>query len=197
MKKQVVENKVDSYFDRLKKWGPELLELRRIVQSTKLLTEELKWYQPCYTSNNSNVLILSAFKEYCIIGFFKGALLKDDKKILSQAGQNQAGRQIRFTSLDDIRKLQTTIIKYIKEAVTIESMGLKVEMKKTEDYPIPEELLLAFKQDVKFKKAFEALTPGRQRGYLFFIAAAKQSATRTARIEKHYDRILSGKGLMD
>lgn len=197
MKEMPANNKVDAYFQKAKKWNKELLELRKIISSTKLLKEELKWYQPCYTINDGNVLIISSFKEYCIIGFFKGALLKDEKKLLTQAGQNQAGRQMRFTSLDEILQRKPQIIKYIKEAVAIESAGLKVQMKKTEDYPIPDELKLAFKKDTKFKKAFEALTPGRQRGYLFFINAAKQSATREARIEKNYDRILAGKGLLD
>jgi uncharacterized protein YdeI (YjbR/CyaY-like superfamily) len=189
---------VEVYFNKLKKWGPELTELRAIVQSTKLLKEELKWHQPCFTLNDGNVLILSSFKEYCIIGFFKGALLKDAKGLLVQAGQNtQAGRQMRFTSLSEITKLKSTIVAYIKEAVAIEKSGLKVEMKTTKDYAVPEELKKAFKQDATFKKAFESLTPGRQRGYLLFIGSAKQATTREARIEKHYDRILAGKGLDD
>lgn len=178
-------------------WSTELKVLRSIIQDCGL-TEELKWSAPCYTFENKNVLILAAFKDYCSVSFFKGALLKDAKKILSTPGENsQAARQFRFTSVKEIEKLSTNIKAYIKEAIELEKQGKKIEFKQTSEDLMIEELENAFKKNASLKKAFYALTPGRQRGYLLFFSQAKQSATRASRIEKCTAAILKGKGLND
>lgn len=177
-------------------WQTELKKLRKIVLDCGL-TEERKWSIPCYTWNNSNVLLIAAFKDYCALTFFKGALLKDPENILSKPGENtQAGRLIRFTNAKEITKLEPVIKVYIKEAMEIEDAGLKVEFKK-ELEPIPEELERKMDEDPALKDAFYALTPGRQRGYILYFSAAKQSKTREARIEKYIDRILDGQGIHD
>ncbi|MBL7895351.1 MAG: DUF1801 domain-containing protein [Bacteroidia bacterium] len=178
-------------------WSTELKVLRAIIQECGL-TEELKWSVPCYTFENKNILILAAFKEYCSVSFFKGALLKDAKKLLSTPGENsQAARQFRFTSVKEIEKLSTNIKAYIKEAIELEKQGKKIEFKQTANDLMIEELENAFKKNAHLKKAFYALTPGRQRGYLLFFSQAKQSATRASRIEKCTLAILKGKGLND
>jgi uncharacterized protein YdeI (YjbR/CyaY-like superfamily) len=189
--------KVDFYFDKNEKWQKELEKLRTIVLDCGL-TEELKWGVPCYTFQHSNVVLIHVFKEYCALLFFKGALLNDPNGILVQQTENvQAARQVRFTSLREITKLEAVLKTYIYEAIAVEEAGVKVNFKKTEAYDIPEEFQAKLKSNRALKKAFEALTPGRQRGYLLYFAAAKQSKTRTSRIEKCMQQILDGKGLND
>lgn len=178
-------------------WSTELKVLRAIIQDCGL-TEELKWSVPCYTFENKNVLILAAFKDYCSVSFFKGALLKDAKKLLSTPGENsQAARQFKFTSVKEIEKLSSNIKAYIKEAIELEKQGKKIEFNQTANDLMIEELESVFKKNASLKKAFYALTPGRQRGYLLFFSQAKQSATRASRIEKCTAAILKGKGLND
>ncbi len=177
-------------------WPKELAALRQIVLATDLV-EEVKWGVPCYTYKKKNILIISAFREYCGLSFFKGTLLEDAEKILQMPGENsQSGRLIKFTSVNEIIKVEETLRSYIYEAIEIERAGLKVAFKKKPE-PIPDELLNAFKQSLAFKEAFEALTPGRQRGYILFISQPKQSKTREARIEKYREKILNGLGMMD
>jgi Uncharacterized protein conserved in bacteria len=189
--------KVDFYFKKANKWQQELNKLRHIILDCHL-TEELKWGVPCYTYNDSNVILIHDFKDYCAVLFPKGALLKDPKKILIQQTKNvQAVRQVRFTSMADVEKLETVLKDYVYKAVEIEEAGLKVELKKTEDYEVPEELQQALAKNKKLKTAFEALTPGRQRAYIFNISSAKQAKTREARVEKYTPQILAGKGLDD
>ena len=161
------------------------------------MTEECKWGKPTYTVDGKNVVILQGFKEYFALGFFQGALLKDPKKVLVQLGQVQAGRVMKFASAKDIKAKAATIKAYVREAIAAEKAGLRVEKKKISDYPVPEELTAAFRRDPRFKKAFEALTPGRQRSYLYHFAAAKQSATRVARIEKAAPAIFEGRGFLE
>ena len=188
---------VDDFFAKAKKWRDEMNALRTIVRGCGL-TEELKWYQPCYTYEENNVVIISGFKEYCLLGFFKGALLKDSEGLLIRPGQHtQSGRQLRFTTAAEINKMKPLIKAYIREAIELEKAGSKVDYKKTDAYAVPEELQRKMKALPAFQKAFQALTPGRQRGYLLYFAAAKQSKTREDRIEKHLPRILEGKGLND
>lgn len=178
-------------------WKIELKVLRDMILDCGL-TEELKWSVPCYTFENINILIMAAFKDYCTVSFFKGALLKDTKKLLSSPGENsQATRQFRFTSLKEIEKLSSSIKAYIKEAIELEKQGKKIEFKQTTNDLMIEELESAFKKNAALKKAFYALTPGRQRAYLLFFSQAKQSATRASRIEKSSPSILKGKGLND
>lgn len=189
--------KVNFYFEKEKRWPEEMRKLRSIILSCKL-TEELKWGVPCYTYENANVVLIHGFKDYCAILFIKGSLLKDPKKVLIQQTTNvQAGRQIRFTNVNEIAKLESTIKTYVKEAIAIEQKGLKVEFKKTTEYTIPEEFKKKLESKPALKKAFDALTPGRKRAYLLYFSAAKQSATREARIEKYATHILNGKGLND
>ncbi len=189
--------KVDFYFKKAKKWQEELEQLRTIVLDCHL-AEELKWGVPCYTFEKSNILLIHTFKEYCAILFVKGALLKDPKGILIQQTEHvQAARQIRFTNVQEIVKMKATIKAYIFEAIEVEEAGLKVELKKTEDYKIPEEFQTKLDKNKALKKAFEALTPGRQRAYIFYFSAAKQSKTREARVEKYTPQIMDGKGLDD
>lgn len=192
-----MNSKVDEYLSKAKKWREEMEQLRTIALDCQL-TEELKWGQPCYTLGKSNIVLIHAFKEYCALLFFKGALLKDAKGILVQQTENvQAARQLRFTSVKEIEKLKTTIKAYIKEAINVEKEGLKVDFKKTDEFSVPEEFQHTLKKNVALKKAFEALTPGRQRAYLLHFSSAKQSKTRESRIEKCIPQILSGKGLND
>jgi uncharacterized protein YdeI (YjbR/CyaY-like superfamily) len=192
-----VNVKVDAYMSRAKQWREESEKLREIVLACGL-TEELKWGVPCYTSHDKNIVLIHGFKEYCALLFMKGALLKDPKGILITQTENvQSGRQIRFTSLKEIAKLAPTLKAYIKEAIEVEKAGLKVEMKKTEEFPVPEEFRRVLDDDPAYRDAFEALTPGRQRGYLLYFAGAKQSATRLSRIEKCRDKIFDGIGWND
>ncbi len=194
--------KVDFYFTKAKKWQDELKQMRTLVLAPIAiggqLVEELKWGCPCYTFEKSNIVLIHAFKDYCAFLFFKGALLKDPKKILIQQTENvQAARQVRFTNTKEITKLEKTLKAYIFEAVEIEEKGLKVPMKKTKEYAIPEEFQKKLDKSAALKKAFYALTPGRQRGYLLYFSSAKQAKTREERVEKYTKQILSGKGLDD
>ncbi len=179
---------------KVKTWQDELVKLREIVLESGL-TEELKWKQPCYTFEGRNILMVSAFKDYAFISFFKGALMKDPNGILVAPTENiQSARQIRFTSVAQVTELEAVLKTYIAEAVGVELSGAKIEPKKTADFDVPEELQAKFDEDPVFEAAFEALTPGRQRGYLLYFAGAKQSATRTSRIEKAMPKIFEGKG---
>lgn len=189
--------KVDRFFNKETQWQEAYAVLREIALSTGL-TEELKWGHPCYTLNGKNVVLMHGFKAYCAYLLHKGALLKDPKKILVQQTANvQGARQIRFTSAAQIIRLRSTLKAYIKEAIAIEAQGLKVPMKKTAEFEMPVEFKQALKDMPELKKAFQALTPGRQRGYLLHFASAKQAKTRGSRIEKNVERILAGKGLDD
>jgi uncharacterized protein YdeI (YjbR/CyaY-like superfamily) len=189
--------KVDFFFDRAKRWQDEFEKLRTIVLACGL-TEELKWGQPCYTLQGKNIVLIHGFKEYCGLLFFKGALLKDPKGILIQQTKNvQAARQIRFTKVREIVKVQSVLKAYVHEAVEMEKAGLKVKLKKTTDFKIPEEFQNKLHEIPALKTAFHALTPGRQRAYLLYFAQPKQSKTRGERVEKCVKGILKGKGLND
>ncbi|UIR57499.1 YdeI/OmpD-associated family protein [Sphingobacterium sp. SRCM116780] len=189
--------KVDEYVNKATKWQDEIIILRRIVLDCQL-TEELKWRIPCYTYNNSNVLLINSFKDYCEIGFFKGVLLSDEHAFLISHGENsQSSRSIQFTNVQDILDKEVILKAYIFEAIEVEKAGLKVELKKTEDFFVPAEFEEKLKEDKALKTAFEALTPGRQRAYLLYFAAPKQSKTRLSRIEKSVPLIMMGKGLTD
>lgn len=191
-----MNEKVSAYIGKVKNWKAEMKALRAMLIEFPL-TEELKWGKPCYALENSNIIIIQGFKEYCGLLFFKGALLKDAKGLLVKPGENtQGGRLLKFTSVQELNKLTTTIKSYIKEAIEIEKKGLKIEPINTE-LVLPEELLAQFKKSASFKKAFNALTPGRQRAYNMFFTAAKQAATRETRIEKYKGQIMSGKGIND
>lgn len=189
--------KVDFYFIKAKKWQEELERLRMIALDCQL-NEELKWGVPCYTFQKSNIVLIHAFKDYCAFLFFKGALLKDPKGILIQQTENvQAARQVRFSSVKEIMKMEKTLKAYIYEAIEVEKAGLKVNLKKTTEFKMPEEFKNKLDKSPALKTAFYALTPGRQRGYLLYFSSAKQAKTREARIEKYMKPILSGKGLDD
>src|SRR6266516_193509 len=186
--------KVDQYLRRAKKWQKEMEKLRRISLGCGL-TEELKWGKPCYTFQNSNIVLIHGFKEYCALLFFKGALLKDAKGILVQQTKNvQAARQIRFTNVREIDKIEPILKDYIKEDIEVEKAGLKVDYKRTADFAIPEEFQNKLDEIPALKTAFGKLTPGRQRGYILYFSAPKQSKTRESRIEKCMQQILDGKG---
>lgn len=189
--------KVDQFLKQVKKWREEMLKLRTILLQFPL-SEELKWGKPCYTLDDSNLFIIQPFKEYCALMFCKGALLKDETRVLVAPGANtQGARQIRFNNLQEIVAKEAALKSYITEAIAAEKAGLKVTFKQISDFKLPEELLSEFKENASLKKAFNALTPGRQRAYLLFFSAPKQSKTRLVRIEKSKARILSGKGLND
>jgi uncharacterized protein YdeI (YjbR/CyaY-like superfamily) len=189
--------KVDTFLDEAKKWQDETRELRRIILDCQL-TEELKWRQPCYTFQGSNVVIIQGFKAYCAMMFFKGALLKDSEGILVRPGKHtQAGRQIRFTNPREITQKEATLRSYIREAIDLEKAGLNVKLKETSDLKLPEEFRSRLDDSKVLRTAFEALTPGRQRAYIFYFSSAKQSKTRQSRVERHIPRILDGKGLND
>ncbi len=191
------DSKVDFYFEKAEKWKEELELLRNVALDCHLV-EELKWGAPCYTFEKSNIVLIHAFKNYCAFLFFKGALMKDPDDILIQQSENvQAARQIRFTNVRDILDKKEILQKYIFEAAEIEKAGLKVELKKNSEFEIAEELQHKFDFNIDFKKAFYALTPGRQRAYLLHFSQPKQSKTRDSRIEKNIQRILDGKGLND
>lgn len=197
MKKSKTNPKVDWYFKKPRKWKEEIIILRDIILSSGL-NEELKWGCPCYTLEEKNIVLIHVFKEYCAVLFFKGALLKDLENILIQQTENvQSARQMRFISTAEIAELKPVLTDYINEAVEIEKQGLKVELKKTAEYKIPEEFQNRLDAMPALKKAFYALTPGRQRGYLLYFSAAKQSKTREARVEKYIKHILNGKGMDD
>ena len=187
--------KVNLFFSKAKKWRDEFEKLRMICLDCGL-TEELKWGKPCYTYQGSNIVLIHGFKEYCALLFFKGALLKDPRGILIQQTENvQAARQIRFTNVQEIVETEPTLRAYIKEAK--KKAGLEVNYKKTSEFVIPEEFQNRLDGSPALKTAFDALTPGRQRGYLLYFSAAKQSKTREARVEKCVQQILNGKGLND
>jgi uncharacterized protein YdeI (YjbR/CyaY-like superfamily) len=189
--------KVDFFFNKASKWQAAYEKLRTIVLSCGL-TEELKWGCPCYAYNNTNVVLIHGFKDYCALLFMKGALLNDTHNILIQQTENvQSARQIRFTGILDIVEQEATLKAYIHEAIEVEKAGLKVEMKKTTEFNMPEEFQHKLDAIPALKTAFEALTPGRQRGYLLYFSSAKQTKTREARIEKHMPAILAGKGFDD
>jgi uncharacterized protein YdeI (YjbR/CyaY-like superfamily) len=189
--------KVDAYLSQPAKWHAEMTLLRQLTLDC-LLDETFKWGNPCYQYKGTNIVIITPFKDYCALGFFKGALLADpDHQLASPGNQSQSMRQLRFTSPEQVTAATAKIKACIFEAIEIEKSGLKINRKSVEDYPVPTELQDKFNLLPELKSAFYALTPGRQRAYLLHFAEAKQSATRTARIEKHTDKILSGKGLND
>jgi uncharacterized protein YdeI (YjbR/CyaY-like superfamily) len=189
--------KVDFYFDKTEKWQKEQEELRQIALECQL-TEELKWGTPCYTFQNSNIVLIHAFKEYCAFLFFKGALLSNVDGMLIQQSKNvQAARQIRFTNLKEIIDQRTLLKNTIYEAIEVEKAGLKVLLKKTKEFEIADEFQKKLDENSKLETAFKALTPGRQRAYLLYFSSPKQSKTRASRVEKAIDRILEGKGLND
>jgi uncharacterized protein YdeI (YjbR/CyaY-like superfamily) len=189
--------KVDFFFNKARKWREEFEKLRMIILACPL-TEELKWGVPCYTVQNKNIVLIHGFKEYCAILFVKGALLKDVKGVLIQQTENvQSARQIRFTNVREIVKMETTLKAYIKEAIEVEKSGLKVDFKKTSEFKIPAEFQSKLDENLALREAFYALTPGRQRAYIFYFSQPKLSRTREARVEKHIDLILDGIGLND
>jgi uncharacterized protein YdeI (YjbR/CyaY-like superfamily) len=188
---------VDWFFEKDTKWKAEYTHLRSIALDCGL-TEELKWGCPCYTFKGTNIVLIHGFKEYCAYLFHKGVLLKDTETILIQQTENvQSARQIRFTTLQEIATMEATLKAYIYEAIEVEKAGLKVELKETSEFNIPEEFKRALNENSDLKAAFEALTPGRQRGYLLHFSQPKQSKTRESRIEKSIPLIFEGKGLND
>jgi len=197
MAKNAINPDVDFYFDKAEKWQDAITRLRKLVLDCGL-NEELKWGCPCYTFEGSNIVLIHTFKEYCALLFFKGALLRDEQQLLIQQSKNvQAARQFRFTDAKEVSSHKTAIKAHVYEAIEIERAGLKVPLKKTTAYEVPEEFQQKLDKKASLKKAFEALTPGRQRAYLLHFAAPKQSKTREARIEKAIPQILQGKGLND
>ena len=188
--------KVDGIFRQEKKWREEFEVLRTIALDSEL-AEELKWYQACYTLQGKNVVLIHGFKEFCALMFFKGALLKDSKRILVTPGQHQSARQIRFTNFREIVKMKPIVKAYIREAIKVEKAGLKVKLKETADFKIPDEFQKKLNEIHALKAAFRALTPGRQRQYIFHFSQPKQSKTREPRVERCIQQILSGKGLND
>ena len=192
-----MNHKVDWFFSKDTKWQKEYEKLRTIILDCGL-TEELKWGCPCYTFGKSNIVLIHGFKEYSALLFFKGALLNDPNGILIQQTENvQAARQVRFTSAREISKMEKTLKAYIYEAIEVDKAGLKVKLKKTTEFKIPEEFQKKLDKNAALKKAFASLTPGRQRAYIFYFSQAKQPKTREARVEKYMKQILNGKGLDD
>ena len=197
MAKSKINPKVDWYFSKAEKWQEEVEAMRTIALGCGL-NEELKWGCPCYTWQGNNIVLIHVFKEYCAFLFFKGALLQDSKGILIQQTKNvQAARQIRFTNMKEITEKRAILKTYIFEAIEVEKAGLKVELKKTSEFTMPEEFKKKLDKTPALKKAFHALTPGRQRGYLLYFSQAKQAKTREERIEKCIPKIMTGKGLND
>lgn len=193
-----MNTQTEHFFGKAQKWRDEFHLLREIVCENKLLEEDYKWMHPCYTFEGKNIVLIHGFKEYCALLFYKGALMKDTKGILIRQTENvQLARQIRFTNAEQIIKQKPFIRDYIKEAIEIEKSGKKLPMKKVSEYPIPEEFQRALDEDEALSKAFHSLTPGRQKGYLFYFNQPKQSKTRAARIEKYHQCILDGKGIDD
>jgi len=189
--------KVDTFLDKAKKWKDEFEKLRAICLDCGL-NEEYKWMHPCYTYNNSNVVLIHGFKEYCALLFHKGSFLKDTHGILIQQTENvQAARQIRFTNVKEIIELESVLKSYIFQAIEVEKAGLKVELKKTKEFEMAEEFKQKLEELPALKTAFKAMTPGRQRAYLLHFSQPKQSKTRESRIEKYIPHILAGKGLND
>ena len=177
-------------------WKAEIAAMQRVLAGFEM-TEECKWAKPTYTIDGKNVVILQGFKEYFALGFFQGALMKDAKKLLVQLGTVRAFRVMKFTSAKDIKASVAIIKAYVREAIAVEKAGKRLPKTKTSDYPVPDELTERFRKDARFKRAFDALTPGRQRSWLFHIAAAKQSATRVSRIEKAMPAIFAGRGFLE
>ena len=189
--------KVDWFFAKDTKWQKEYEKLRKIILDCGLI-EELKWGCPCYTFENTNIVLIHGFKEYCALLFFKGALLNDPNGILIQQTKNvQSARQIRFTNVREIVKMEKILKAYVYEAIEVERAGLKVKLKKTSEFKVPEEFQKRLDKSNALKKAFDSLTPGRQRAYIFYFSQAKQSKTREARVAKYLKQILNGKGLDD
>lgn len=192
-----LNRKVDDFINNAKKWHAEFETLRKIVLECGL-TEEMKWKQPCYSYEQKNIAIIGGFKDSCVLSFFKGSLLKDEKQLLEYPGPNsRVAKLFRFTSIKEIHRLKPFVKSYVLEAIEIEKAGLKVDFKKNADLVFPEELRCKFKSSPKFKKAFDALTPGKQRGYNLHFSAAKSSKSKISRIEKCTEKILSGKGIHD
>jgi uncharacterized protein YdeI (YjbR/CyaY-like superfamily) len=190
-----MNSRVDEFLSKAPKWREEMGKLRMIILDCQL-KEELKWGKPCYTFQQSNIAIIQGFKEYCALMFFKGALLHDANGVLSKISENtQAGRQIRFTSVREIIEMEPVIKACIFEAVEVEKAGLKVELRKTSDYRIPAEFQIKLDEDAALRNAFEALTSGRQRAYIFHFSQPKQPKTRESRVENCIQQILNGKGL--
>jgi uncharacterized protein YdeI (YjbR/CyaY-like superfamily) len=188
---------VDAFLANEKRWQEEFKKLRQIILDCQL-TEELKWGQPCYALDGNNIVLMHGFKEYCALLFMKGALLKDAKGVLIQQTENvQSARQIRFTNVQEINKMEKTLKSYIHEAIEVEKAGLKVELKKTTDFKVPEEFQSKLDKLPALRAAFDALTPGRQRAYLFYFSQPKQSKTRESRVEKYIPKILDGMGWDD
>ncbi|MGX9985621.1 YdeI/OmpD-associated family protein [Soonwooa purpurea] len=189
--------KVDAYLTKKSAWHNEITALRELILEFDV-EEDFKWYQPCYKVNAKNVIIVGPFKDFCVLSFFKGVLLKDPKQLLVQMGENsQSSRVIKITGLEQIETLKSDLKNLIAEAIQNEKEGKKVTLKKTEDYDVPEELTAMFAEYPDLKTAFEKLTPGRQRGYLLHFSAAKQTATRLARIERYIPKIMEGKGYQE
>lgn len=189
--------KVDWFFAKDTQWQKEYEKLRNIILDCGLI-EELKWGCPCYTFESTNIVLIHGFKEYCALLFFKGALLSDPNGILIQQTKNvQSARQIRFTNVREIVKMEKILKAYVYEAIEVERAGLKVKLKNTSEFKVPEEFQKRLDKNSALKKAFDALTPGRQRAYIFYFSQAKQSKTREARVEKYLKQILNGKGLDD
>ncbi|HTN06324.1 YdeI/OmpD-associated family protein [Agriterribacter sp.] len=189
--------KADWYFDKNEQWQKEIRQMRAIALGCGL-EETLKWGCPCYQYNNANIVLIHVFKEYCAFLLFKGVLLQDPNGILMQQTKNvQSARQIRFTDVKELIQQKNILKAYMYEAIEVEKAGLKVKLKKTSGYSIPEEFQTRLNKNSALKKAFEALTPGRQRAYLFYFGQAKQSKTREARVEKYIPKILDGLGLED
>lgn len=191
-----MNGKVEEFLGRQQEWRAEREKLRAILLEFALV-EEMKWGEPCYTQGGKNIVLIGAFKEYCSLLFFKGALLTDPDGVLKAPGQLQAGRQLRFANVAEVEAMEGTIRRFVTEAMEVEKAGKKVELKKHEEYAVPEELTRKLEADGELKRAFDALTPGRQRGYFFHIAGAKQAKTREARVEACVERIMAGKGLLD
>jgi uncharacterized protein YdeI (YjbR/CyaY-like superfamily) len=197
MAKSSINPKANFFFIKAKQWRSELEHLRRIILDCGL-SEEVKWGCPCYTLENSNIVLIHVFKEYCAMLFFKGVLMNDPNGILIQQTKAvQVPRQIRFTNVGEIVDMEPILKAYIREAIKVEKSGVKAELKKTEEYAIPEEFQRKLDEIPRLKKAFQALTPGRQRGYLYYFSAPKLSKTRESRVEKTMEQILDGKGLDD
>lgn len=192
-----MNGKVDNFIDKLNDWQDEFKIFRTLLLESEL-TEDYKWMHPCYTLNDKNVVIIQDFKHYCALLFEKGAIMEDKYNSLIQQTKNvQAAKQLRFESLEEVQERKDEIVWYIEEAIKIEKSGKKVPMKKTEDYEVPTELQEKFESMPELKTAFDKLTPGRQRQYLYHIGQAKRSATRTQRVEKYVEHILNGKGMND
>jgi len=196
MSQMIVEGLASMEMAYRERWRAEIAAMRRVLAGFPM-KEECKWGKPTYTVDGKNIVIMQGFKEYFALGFFQGALLKDPRKVLVQLGQVHAGRVMKFTTAKEITTKAATIKAYVREAIAVEKAGLRMKPKTTSDYPVPEELSDRFRKDQRFKRAFEALTPGRQRSYLYHFAAAKQSATRTARIEKAMPAIFEGRGFLE